>query len=356
MVVRRAEGGAGGRQRSARDHRRPPAAPRAETPWVGPASLARITPCFNPRALHLVIGAGEFLGNHVSRTLAAEAPVIELHADVDDETLADVIKTVEVVHYCTETWSPAARLRFRRDAPPLIQRVVDAARNAGVRRIVHLSTADVYGPDHIAKVTDKSTLRPLHAYERLKLNEESWLLGSAGDLEVVVLRPARIFGQGENWILPRLMRSLAHGRVWLPNGGRPMQTFIAAEDVGRACLAAADRGRPGKSYLIGGFDASWRDLLEASSRAAGVSAEIVNMPYDLAYLRAVAAEASAPRGAPVWPGVYAVDVIGKPRQVDDSHTRRELTWSPSVGSFEQAMPQMAAWLSDLPGVVPASRA
>jgi nucleoside-diphosphate-sugar epimerase len=165
-----------------------------------------------------------------------------------------------------------------------------------------------------------------------------------------------MFGQGEDWMLPRLMRSLARGRVWLPGGGEVAQTFIAAEDVGRACLAAADRGKPGKSYLIGGFDATWRDLLESCTRAAGISAHIYSLPYDMAYLRALAVETLTAQGAPVWPGIYAVDVIGKPHMLDDSHSRRELTWSPSVGSFEQAMPQMAGWLSDLTGVEPVGRA
>ncbi len=305
--------------------------------------------------MHLVIGAGEFLGNHVSKALAVEAPVIELHADADDETLADAIRSVEVVHYCTETWSPAYRLRYRRETPQLLERVVLAARHAGVRRIVHVSTADVFGPDNSVRITDKSKVHAVHAYEKLKLLEETWLLNNAQELEVVVLRPARIFGLGEDWMLPRMMGSLAHGRLWLPGGGRAIQTFIAAEDVGRACLAAADRGRPGKGYLVGGFDATWRDLLESCSRAAGVSADIVSLPYDLAYVRALAAETTASRGAPVWPSVYAVDVVGKPHLVDDSHSRRELTWSPSVGSFEQAMPQMSAWLSELPGVVPARK-
>lgn len=298
-----------------------------------------------------MVGAGEFLGDHVSRALAVEAPVIALNADADDETLADAIKSVEVVHFCAESWSPVSRLRFRHDPPRLLERVVQASRRAGVRRIVHVSTADVYGPDHgPAKITEKSKLKPSHAYERLKLMEETWLLDSVQDLEIVVIRPARVFGLGEDWMLPRLMRSLAQGRVWLPAGGRVTQTFIAAEDVGRACLAAADRGRPGKSYLVGGFDATWRDLLESCTRAAGIGADIVSLPYDIAYLRALAAETTAANGAPVWPGVYAVDVIGKPHQVDDSQSRRELTWSPSVGSFEQMMPQMANWLSGLPGV------
>ena len=110
--------------------------------------------------------------------------------------------------------------------------------------------------------------------------------------------------------------------------------------------AAADRGRPGHSYLVAGFDATWHDLLESAARAAGIGAEIVSLPYDLAYLKALATEAVTALGAVVWPGIFAVDVIGKPHYYDDSHSRRELTWSPSVGSFEQEMPRMAKWLAE----------
>jgi nucleoside-diphosphate-sugar epimerase len=297
--------------------------------------------------LHLVIGAGEFLGGHVSRALAAEVPLIELNADSDEETLADAMTGVEVVHVCAQIWSPARRLRYRKEPPPVLVRIVEAARRAGVRRLVHVSTADVYGPDHFARINEKSRLRPAHAYERLKLMEEVWLQDAADDLEVVVLRPARIFGVGEDWLAPRLILGVSRGRLWLPGGGRAAQTFVAASDVGRACLAAADRGRPGHSYIVGGFDASWRDFIEIACQAAGISCSVASMPYDLAFLRALGEEAVTPAGALVWPGVYAVDVIGKPHFYDDSHSRRELTWSPSVGSFEQAMPHMEAWLSDL---------
>jgi nucleoside-diphosphate-sugar epimerase len=303
--------------------------------------------------LHLVIGSGEFLGDHVSRALAVEVPVIELHADADDETLADAVGAVEVVINCAQTWSPARRLRYRRSVPSLPQRILAAARRANVRRIVHVSTADVYGPDHFARITEKTRLHPVHAYERLKLNEEKWLLAAAQDVEVVVVRPARVFGVGDDWILPRLMGSLARGRVWLPGGGHATQTFVSAADVGRACLAASDRGRPGHSYLVGGFDSTWRTLLESAARAVGLAADVLTVPYDLVYLRALAVEAITPSGAVVWPGVYTVDVIGKPHFYDDSHSRRELTWSPSIGSFEQEMPQMASWLANLPGVADA---
>jgi nucleoside-diphosphate-sugar epimerase len=303
--------------------------------------------------LQLVIGAGEFLGDQVSRALAAEVPVIELNADADDETLADTIGAAEVILNCAQTWSPARRLRFRKGPPPLLQRVLAAAKRASVRRIVHVSTADVYGPAQPGQANEKSRVHPVHAFERLKLYEEQWLMEAAGDLEVVVVRPARIFGAGEDWILPRLMSSLATGRVWLPAGGRAKQTFVSAADVGRACLAAADRGRPGHTYLIGGFDASWRELLESAIRAVGLGGTIVNLPYDFLYLRALAIETATAPGAVVWPGTYAVDVLGRHHFYDDSQSRRDLTWSPSVGSFEQEMPRMTAWLSALPDVAAA---
>ena len=303
--------------------------------------------------MHLVIGAGEFLGRHVSRALAAEVPVIELNADADEETLADAVTGVEVVVFCAQTWSPARRLRYRTAPPQILERVLAAAEHARVRRLVHVSTADVYGPDHFARVSEKSALKPAHAYEKLKLAEERWQLKNAKEVEVVVVRPARVFGEGEDWILPRLLAEVVHGRVWLPGGGRATQTFISADDVGRACLAASDRGRPGHCYLAGGFDSTWRDLVISAARAVGFAAEVGSIPYDLSYVRALGMETVTPPGAVVWPGIYATDVLGKPHYYDDSYSRRQLTWSPSVGSFEQEMPTMAPWLARLPEVAKA---
>jgi len=297
--------------------------------------------------MHLVIGAGEFLGDSVSRALASEVPLIELPADADKETLTDAMRGVEIVHVCSESWSPAHRLRYRRRTPALLERVVDAARKADVRRIVHVSTADVYGPDHFKRINEKAELHPVHAYERLKLMEETWLFENVQDVEVVVLRPARVFGPGEDWLIPRLMLGVSRRRLWLPGGGRAPQTFIAAADVGRACLAAADRGRPGHSYLVAGFDSSWAEFLRLAAHALEIPSSLGSLPYDLAYLRGLGEEVITATGAPIWPGIYAVDVIGKPHLYDDSQSRRELTWSPSTGSFEQEMPQLAPWLSGL---------
>jgi nucleoside-diphosphate-sugar epimerase len=276
-------------------------------------------------------------------------PIIALGADVDDETLTDAMSSVDVVHLAAQTWSPARRLRYVREPSHLVKRVLWAAQRTRVRRIVHLSTADVYGPDHFTRITEKAQVRPVHVYERLKLQEERWLLTNAGEVEVVVVRPARVFGRHEDFLIPYLIKQLTSGRAWIPNGGRAVQTFIAAEDVGRACLAAGERGRPGDCYLVGGFDSTWRELLEVLARNLGIKCSLATMPYDLAFLRALAREATIAPGAISTLNLYELDAIGKPRYYDDSRSRRQLTWSPAVGSFDQAIPRMTDWLQTLPG-------
>jgi len=306
-----------------------------------------------------VIGAGEFLGRHVTQALAGNVPIIELNADADDETLEDAMTSVDVVHLAAETHSPARRLRYGRQPALLVKRVLAAAQKTGVRRIVHVSTADVYGPDQFVRVTEKTRLRPIHTYEKLKLQEERWLFETSGSVEVVVVRPARVFGQFEDWLLPSLVRPLSTGRVWMPGGGRALQTFIAAEDVGRACLAAADRGRPNDSYLVGGFDSTWREFVESAARHLAIECSILSLPYDVVFINAMFREAVRPMGAIAMPNIYAVDAVGRPRYYDDSRSRRQLTWSPSVGSFDQAMPRLADWLAELaakPTPPPALRA
>src|SRR5258708_36729088 len=141
--------------------------------------------------------------------------------------MADVISGVDVVVNCAQTWSPVRRLQFRKAPPPVLQRLVSGAQKAGVRRIVHVSTADVYGSDQFSRVTEKARLKPSHAYERLRLFEEEWLLKAAGDIEVVILRPARIFGEREDWIPPRLMATMLLRRLWLPGAARPQPTVVS---------------------------------------------------------------------------------------------------------------------------------
>ncbi|MFI9026270.1 NAD-dependent epimerase/dehydratase family protein [Streptomyces sp. NPDC053560] len=75
------------------------------------------------------------------------------------------------------------------------------AERAGVRRIVHLSTAAVYGPGpHRGIAVDEIAPAPVSAASRTRLAGER----AALDAGAVVLRPYLITGAGDRWVVPAL--------------------------------------------------------------------------------------------------------------------------------------------------------
>jgi nucleoside-diphosphate-sugar epimerase len=269
-----------------------------------------------------VLGADTFAGRHTVTALC----------DMGQEDVSGFVGTDAIID-CREIHPPLTRLRLRLPPDPRLAGAVGAAREAGVRRLVVLSSALAYGPDQGGRLNESSPLRPVHTYERLKARDEEWIRAAPG-IEVVVVRAAQPFGPGESLAGAWLSR-LASGRLRLPGGGRGPRTFISGPDLGRALVAAALRGRPGGVYLAGGFDACWRDLLAAAGAAAKVPLRVADVPYDLAYVTATLNELKSAFDSECWPSMFAVDLVAKPLLLDDGHSRRELTWSPKIGEFAE---------------------
>ncbi|MEP7104765.1 MAG: NAD-dependent epimerase/dehydratase family protein [Chloroflexota bacterium] len=284
----------------------------------------------------LVVGASGYAGRHALRAFAGSRGV---DADGDIEAAAE---GAEVVVFCAPTWDPERKPLERRQPHPLLARTLAAAREAGARRFVHLSTTAVFGPDHHARIPESATPRARHAYERLKLREEEWLRLNRGQLELVVVRAAAGFG-AEDPILGRLLRQLETGGLRLVNGGRAHHGFLAGPDLGRALAAAAARGRAGSTYVAAGFEGTWRELLAMASELMGVPARIGSIPYDIAYLLAAARWLRARPGEPCWPNLYGLDLLAKDHVYDDAHSRRDLSWSPQVGSFDEGVVDLVRW-------------
>jgi nucleoside-diphosphate-sugar epimerase len=270
---------------------------------------------------------------------AGQEPDVELiEAPLEDpDALASAVTGADVVYVCTET-TPDVRLSPLLPQPVLLRRVVEAARRAGAKRLVHVSTADVLGSNRRERISEVGPARPQNAYERTKLREEQYLRAQVDDLDWVIVRPARGVGTHDRLWSEHLIGELApERRIWQAAGGRVYQTFIAGADLGRALLAAGRRGQPHHTYLVGGFDATWRELLDTASAALRIPVHVQPMPFDVAYLAAAARELTTGFGQSCWPNRYAVDAFGRPHLYDDSRSRRQLTWSPQVGSFSELL-------------------
>jgi len=148
--------------------------------------------------------------------------------------------------------------------------VVGAARNRGARRVVHTSSIAAYGQAR-CRIDERSppdSSSDWIGYFRTKRRgEEVALSGATAETEVVVLQPANIIGPHDRHGWSRLFPMVKEGR--LPGIPPGRGSFAHAREVARAHVAAATQGRAGERYLLGGADASYRELVSGVGALVG---------------------------------------------------------------------------------------
>ena len=141
-------------------------------------------------ATHLVTGGAGFLGAQTARALHARgervrvldilpapelpAGIEYLRADIlDAARVAEAMAGVDVVHHhaALVPLTKAGRRLWRVNVDGT-QQALDAARAAGVKFFIHVSTSAVFGRPARCPITDDTPLRPLEAYGRAKLAGE----------------------------------------------------------------------------------------------------------------------------------------------------------------------------------------
>ena len=127
------------------------------------------------------------------------------------------------------------------------QALVAEARSAGVRRVIYLSTAAVYGNgEHRDIAEDEVPPAPVSVASRTRLIAEHAVLATGG----VVLRPMFVYGPGDAWFIPQLAGALRRFPVTF-DGGRARQSLVAVDDLARAIAAiAVDGWRPGEVGVL----------------------------------------------------------------------------------------------------------
>ncbi|MFF9014995.1 NAD-dependent epimerase/dehydratase family protein [Streptomyces sp. NPDC014870] len=113
--------------------------------------------------------------------------------------------------------------------------LVEESVHWGVDRIVHLSTAAVYGPGpHRGIAVDEIVPAPVSPASRTRLAGESPVLAAGG----TVLRPGLVLGAGDRWVVPALAELLARVPArW--DGGRGLLSVVDVDDLARLVVGLA---------------------------------------------------------------------------------------------------------------------
>lgn len=146
---------------------------------------------------------------------------------------------------------PELRSRYERINVGGTANVVEAARQAGVGRVVFFSTIAVYGASEGGLLTEASPLRPDSFYAQTKVDAERIVLSAKhadGTPLGTVLRLGAVYGARIKGNYRRLLLSLARGRFIPIGAGNNRRTLAYDKDVARAAVLAL--WHPGAGGLV----------------------------------------------------------------------------------------------------------
>lgn len=157
--------------------------------------------------------------------------------------------------------------------------VVELSIEKRARRLVHTSSVAAYGFHRslISEATRTNALEVPVNYTRTKyLAEEEVRAGIRRGLDAVILNPANILGPYDAHGWARMIRLVASGKLpGVPSGGG---AFCHVHEVAKAHVAAAERGRTGEHYLLGGVHATYLEVAAMAATLTGGKAPARAMP------------------------------------------------------------------------------
>ncbi len=319
--------------------------------------------------LTAITGATGFIGGYLVRQLLAQGARLRVLARRPERLSPELRERVEVVpgdvrdrralaaltegahtvlHLaaCVRAWSrdPA---EFRQVNVEAVEALLEAARRAGVGRIVHVSTV-LAGPPYRAAPLD-GAYRRLTPYEATKREGEERVdaYAAAGD-EAVIVQPTRVYGPGpldDANAATRVVALYLAGRFRLRlRDGDVLANYVHAADVAMGIRLAARRGRSGARYVLGGDEnLSLRAFLALVDELTGGHRRVLTLPPALGLTVARAAEVWGRLGGTPPLTAGWVRVLLEDRRADIAVTRRDLGYRPRP--LREGLQETVAWLA-----------
>jgi dihydroflavonol-4-reductase len=169
--------------------------------------------------------------------------------------------------------------------------VVEASAAEGVGRVVLTSTVAAIGTAPGDEVADETHVyRPggpgmIYADSKHEGEMEALAAGARLGVDVVVVNPSYVLGVPVDRTQPgetstRTVANFLLGR--LPGVVDGATNIVDVEDVAAGHLLAANRGKPGERYILGGYNMPWVDLIDRLAAISGVHHPLFVLPRDVA--------------------------------------------------------------------------
>ena len=235
--------------------------------------------------------AGEHQVTALARSPEAAAIVqrcgaTPLHADLESIRMEHLVD-VDVVVHCAAVvsdWAPPGE--FDRVNVGGTRRMLSVAREAGVRRFVHMSSDSVlFDGSDLIDVDEDSPYPDTGDYPYAvskRRSEQLVRAANAPDFETVCIRPVLVWGPNDTSILPVLVEMVDRGAfLWVDRGTKRVST-THVDNVVEGTLRAIENGRPGAVYfLTDGPPASHREFFTQYLATVGRTVGARSLPGGL---------------------------------------------------------------------------
>jgi nucleoside-diphosphate-sugar epimerase len=214
--------------------------------------------------------------------------------------------------------------------------VLEAARAAGVRRVVHVGTeAALMAGQPLVNVDEDAPLRPdsPSLYPRTKAKAEQAVRRANGDgLETVVIRPRFVWGRGDETLLPVLVDLVKSGRFRWIGGGTHLTAITHVDNTVEGLWLGAIKAPPGGVYFVtDGEPVVFKDFVGEMIATQGVEAPDKTVPLGVAKALAATAEGTwrmLNRSSRPPLTRFAVWASGMECTIDITRARRDLQYAP----------------------------
>jgi dihydroflavonol-4-reductase len=255
----------------------------------------------------LVTGATGFVGSAVAHALVnagRDVRVIvrptsrrenlgDLDVEVYEGDLTDPASLRAALNDCDQLFHVAADYRLWARDPQQIYRsnvdgtinIMDAAHEAGVRKIVYTSSVATLGLTADGSAANEDTPTSIEQmvgpYKRSKYLAEQEVINRSrqSGLPVVIVNPSAPIGPRDRKPTPtgRMILDAAAGRMpaYVDTG----LNIVHVDDVAQGHLLAAERGRLGERYILGESDMHLKEILTLVAEVAGQKPPRIRLPH-----------------------------------------------------------------------------